>query len=196
MTDKEEKSLVNKGRLQGFLITFVVMTVIFVIIGAFVALFVIGTEKFNGSFIYGKPSDSIIDKHTEQKIEMLQSIIEKNYLSDYTKEDLENGMYKGLMEGLDDPYSVYYTDEEYDELTEDSEGVFEGIGAYLTQNPDTMVVTVTRPIPDSPAEKAGILAGDEIVEVDGEDIVGDDLNVTVAKIRGEAGSKVKIGVKR
>jgi carboxyl-terminal processing protease len=59
-----------------------------------------------------------------------------------------------------------------------------------------MVVTVTRPIPDSPAEKAGILAGDEIVEVDGEDIVGDDLNVTVAKIRGKAGTKVKIGVKR
>ena len=196
MNDKEIKSLVNKGRLQGFIITFAIMMIIFILAGVGFAFMMIGSDKFNSSLLYGKPSDSIIDKHTEQKLDTLQSIIEKNYLSDYTKEDLENGLYKGLMEGLDDPYSVYYTKEEYDELTEDSEGVFEGIGAYLSQNPETTVVTVTRPIPDSPAEKAGILAGDILVEVDHENVEGDDLNITVAKIRGKAGTKVNIGVKR
>lgn len=196
MNDKEIKSLVNKGRLQGFVITFAVMMVLFIMAGIVVAFAMIGSGKFNSSLLYGKPSDSIMDKHTEQKLDTLQSIIEKNYLSDYTREDLENGLYKGLMEGLDDPYSVYYTKEEYDELTEDSEGVFEGIGAYLSQDPETKVVTVTRPIPDSPAEKAGILAGDIIVEVDRENVEGDDLNITVAKIRGKAGTKVNIGLKR
>lgn len=196
MTEREEKSLVNKGRLQGFIITFSIMMILFILAGAGVVFWMVGSEKFNASMLYGKPSDSVIDKHTEQKLGTLQSIIEKNYLSDYSREDLENGLYKGLMEGLDDPYSVYYTEEEYDELTEDSEGVFEGIGAYLSQNPDTKVVTVTRPIPDSPAEKAGILAGDILVEVDHENVEGDDLNITVAKIRGKSGTKVNIGVKR
>lgn len=196
MTEREQKSLVNKGRLQGFIITFAIMMALFIGAGVLLAIMALGGGGFNSALLYGRPSDSLIDKHTEQKLDTLQSIIENNYLSEYTTEDLENGLYKGLMEGLNDPYSVYYTEEEYNELTEDSEGVFEGIGAYLSQNPDTKVVTVTRPIPDSPAEKAGILAGDVIVEVDHENVEGDDLNITVAKIRGKAGTKVNIGIKR
>lgn len=196
MIDKENKSLINKGRLQGFIVTFAVMMILFVITGIVVAFMMIGSGKFSPSLLYGKPSDSIIDKATEQKLNTLQAIIEKNYLSDYTDEDLENGLYKGIMDGLGDPYSVYYTEEEYKELTEDSEGIFEGIGAYLSQNPDTKVVTISRPIPDSPAEKAGLLTGDILVEVDHENVEGDDLNITVAKIRGKAGTKVNIGIKR
>ena len=194
--DNETKRLVNKGRLQGFIVTFVVMLIIFLIVGGIFIFAMIGSGSFNYGLFYGKPSDSIVDDEAEDKIETLQSIIEKYYLNEYSREDMQNGLYKGLLESLGDPYSVYYTEEEYSEMTEDSEGVFEGIGAYLSQDPDTMVVTVTRPIPDSPAEKAGILAGDIIVEVDEENVEGDDLNITVAKIRGKAGSKVKIGVKR
>lgn len=196
MDEKEKKSLVNKGRLQGFLLTFVIMSILFVIIGGLAGLAIIGAGKFDIGLLYGKPKASVLDKKTESKLDTLQAIIEQEYLNDYTQDDLRDGMYKGLLEGLDDPYSVYYTEEEYNELTEDSEGVFEGIGAYLTQNPDTKVVTVTRPIPDSPAEKAGILAGDILVEVDHENVEGDDLNITVAKIRGKAGTRVNIGVKR
>lgn len=196
MDEKEKKSLVNKGRLQGFLLTFVIMSILFVIIGGLAGLALIGAGKFDIGLLYGKPKASVLDKKTESKLDTLQAIIEQEYLNDYTQDDLRDGMYKGLLEGLDDPYSVYYTEEEYNELTEDSEGVFEGIGAYLTQNPDTKVVTVTRPIPDSPAEKAGILAGDILVEVDHENVEGDDLNITVAKIRGKAGTKVNIGVRR
>lgn len=195
MSDNE-KSLVNKGRLQGFLITFIVMTILFLVVGGIAALALIGSGKFNLGILYGKPSKSVIDKKTESKLDTLQAIIEQEYLNEYTQEDLRDGLYKGLLEGLDDPYSVYYTEEEYQELSEDSEGVFEGIGAYLSQDPDTKVVTVTRPIPDSPAEKAGVKAGDILVEVDHENVEGDDLSVTVAKIRGPAGTKVNIGVRR
>ncbi|MCR5604229.1 MAG: S41 family peptidase [Lachnospiraceae bacterium] len=191
-----EKRLINKGRLQGFVITFVIMLILFVIAAVITGLFMIGSGSFNYSAFYGKPSESIIDDQAENKIETLQSIIEKYYLNEYSKEEMQDGLYKGLLDSLGDPYSVYYTEKEYSEMTEDSEGVFEGIGAYLSQDPETMVVTVTRPIPDSPAEKAGILAGDVIVEVDEENVEGDDLNITVAKIRGKAGTKVKIGVKR
>lgn len=194
--DNNERQLINKGRLQGFVVTFFVMLVIMLVTGGLLFFFMIGSGRFNSSLLYGKPDESILDRHTEKKIETLQNIIEKNYLDEYSREDMQDGLYKGLFESLDDPYSVYYNEEEYSEMTADTEGVFEGIGAYLQQNPETMVVTVSRPIPDSPAEKAGIKAGDIIVEVDGEDVQGDDLNITVAKIRGKKGTKVSIGVKR
>lgn len=196
MNENEQKSLVNKGRLQGFLVTFIVMTILFLIIGGVAALIIFGRGKFDIGLIYGKPEQSVVDKETERKLDTLQSIIEQEYLNEYTQDDLRNGLYKGLLEGLGDPYSVYYTEDEYHALTEDSEGVFEGIGAYLSQDPETRVVTVTKPIPDSPAEKVGILAGDVLVEVDHENVEGDDLSVTVAKIRGKAGTSVNIGVKR
>jgi carboxyl-terminal processing protease len=194
--ENEKKRLINKGRLQGFVVTFIVMLIIFLIAGALMIFALVGSGGMNFGLFYGKPSESIIDNKAEDKIETLQSIIEKYYLNEYSREDMQDGLYKGLLESLGDPYSVYYTEKEYSEMTEDSEGVFEGIGAYLSQDPETMVVTVTRPIPDSPAEKAGILAGDVIVEVDEENVEGDDLAVTVAKIRGKAGTKVKIGVRR
>ncbi|MCR5419798.1 MAG: S41 family peptidase [Lachnospiraceae bacterium] len=194
--DNNEKKIINKGRLQGFIVTFIIMMVIILIVVIIMGLALFGAGSFDAGIVYGKPSETLLDKGTEDKLDTLQAIIEKYYLNDYTTEELQDGLYKGLMEGLKDPYSVYYTKEEYDQMTEDSEGVFEGIGAYLSQDPETLVVTITRPIPDSPAEKAGILAGDVLVEVDGEDVTGDDLNVTVAKIRGKAGTLVNIGVVR
>ncbi|MCR5233565.1 MAG: S41 family peptidase [Lachnospiraceae bacterium] len=194
--DNNEKQLINKGRLQGFVVTFFVMLVIMLVMGGLMFFFMIGSGKFNASLFYGSPDESILDRHTERKIETLQNIIEKNYLDEYNREDMQDGLYKGLFESLEDPYSVYYNEEEYSEMTADTEGVFEGIGAYLQQDPETKVVTVSRPIPDSPAEKAGIKTGDVIVEVDGEDVQGDDLNITVAKIRGKKGTQVNIGVRR
>ncbi len=194
--DNESRNLINKGRVQGFLVTFIVMTVIFLMIMGAYSVVMFSSGRFNHALAFGEPEESVLDAEAEDKLDTLQAIIERYYLNDYTEEDLKNGLYKGLLEGLNDPYSVYYTEEEYDKLTEDSEGVFEGIGAYLSQDPDTMVITVTRPIPDSPAEKAGIKSGDVLVEVDGENVEGDDINITVAKIRGKAGTKVSIGVKR
>ncbi len=188
-----KKKQLKKGRIQGF----VAAIIIIVIISGIRFVSKLGTDLIDiAALRYGTTKNSVIDDKTKKKIDVLTSIIEKNYLEEYDREGLENGLYKGLIEGLGDEYSVYYDEEEYAELTEDSDGVFEGIGAYLTQNAETKVVTVVRPIQGSPAEKAGLLADDIIVEVDGENVVGDDLDVTVSKIRGEAGTTVQIGVKR
>ncbi|MBQ6574577.1 MAG: S41 family peptidase, partial [Lachnospiraceae bacterium] len=73
---------------------------------------------------------------------------------------------------------------------------FEGIGVYLTQDPDTKDIIVVRPIKDSPAQKAGMLADDIVVEVDGEDVAGQDLNLVVSKMRGPKDTMVNVGVKR
>ncbi len=71
-----EKRLLNKGRLQGFVITFVIMLILFVIAAVITGLFMIGSGSFNYSAFYGKPSESIIDDQAENKIETLQSIID------------------------------------------------------------------------------------------------------------------------
>ena len=195
--DREnDKKLLRKGRIQGVIITVIAVTLIVIAVALERLLAGLFSGNFSASLLYGTTKNSLITHETEKKLDVLQAIIERYYLEDYDREELENGLYKGLISGLNDKYSEYYTKEEFEELTKDSEGVFEGIGAYLSQDPDTMIVTVVRPIPGSPAEAVGILTGDIIVEVDGEDVTGDDLNVTVAKIRGKSGTSVKIGVLR
>ncbi len=185
----------NKGIVQGLLIA---LGIIVVGSGIYFAVNAAIMIK-NGSFyskLFGSATSSVLDKEALDKIDTLYSMIEGSYLEDVDKEQIQEGIYKGILESLDDPYSVYYTKEEFAEMMEDTSGTFEGIGAYLTQDPDTKDITVVKPIKDSPAEAAGMLADDIIIEVDGEDVAGQDLNLVVSKLRGPKGTKVKVGVKR
>ncbi|MBO4904336.1 MAG: S41 family peptidase [Lachnospiraceae bacterium] len=185
----------KKGMVQGLLIALLIVVIATVVYAAFS----VTKMLINGSFyskVLGSTSSSHLDKKTIDKIDELYGMIDKTYLKTVDKEQLREGLYKGLLESLDDPYSVYYTEEEFAEMMEDTSGTFEGIGAYLSQDPDSLVVTVVKPIKDSPAEAAGMLADDIVVEVDGEDVKGQDINLIVSKLRGPKGSKVTVGVQR
>ena len=185
----------KKGMVQGLLIALLIVVIATVVYAAFS----VTKMLINGSFyskVLGSTSSSLLDKKTIDKIDELYGMIDKTYLKTVDKEQLREGLYKGLLESLDDPYSVYYTEEEFAEMMEDTSGTFEGIGAYLSQDPDSLVVTVVKPIKDSPAEAAGMLADDIVVEVDGEDVKGQDINLIVSKLRGPKGSKVTVGVQR
>lgn len=188
------KKAKRAGRWQGVIITSAI--VMFIAITVLTVIFI--TKLMNGSMftMLGKSNGSVITKDVKQKADAIKTVIDTYYLDEVNEEDLETGLYRGLVSGLDDPYSTYYSPDEYKEMLDSSEGVYYGIGAYLQQDVDTMYVKVVRPIKDSPAEEAGILADDIIVYVDGEDIQGQDLNLVVSKIRGEAGTKVNIGVAR
>jgi len=189
------KAAKKKGRIQGALITGAIVLFIFVIyIGVNITI-----KLFNGSLyasVLSISTGSLLDKETSKKIDEVYRIIGNTYIEDVDKKTLQEGLIKGMVEALDDPYSVYYNEEEFADMMESSSGTFEGIGAYLSQDPDTLNVKVVRPIKDSPAEAAGILAEDIIVEVDGENIEGQDLNVVVSKVRGPEGTKVDIGILR
>lgn len=148
-----------------------------------------------GVYLYIVGSNgSVIKYSTTQKLSLLEKAIDEYYLreDEISDEALENGMYKGLMSGLGDPYSVYYTKEEYQQLLESTTGEFEGVGVYLSQNPETMEITVVRPLDDTPCDRAGIKAGDILIKVDGEDITGTDLTVVVANVKGPEGSPVTL----
>lgn len=142
------------------------------------------------------PKDLNYDK-IEAKMRLLQNVIYKNYLFDEKETDVEDGIYKGMMSGLGDPYSVYYTADEYKKLTEETSGQYSGIGAVLNQDPDTKISRIVTVFPGSPAEEAGLKPDDILYQVAGKDVSGENLDVLVASyIRGAEGTSVEIKVLR
>lgn len=131
-----------------------------------------------------------------KKIDKLESLIDQYYMNDVKQEDLAEGIYKGLLESLDDPYSCYYTKAEYKALMESSSGVYCGIGASVSQNAKTGVISIVKPFVNSPAYKAGLLPGDILYKVDGVEVTGDDLTEVVSRIKGKEGTKVKLIIYR
>lgn len=130
------------------------------------------------------------------KLELLEYLIELCYMNEVSTEELQTGVYKGLLQGLGDPYSCYYTAEEYNDMMESATGVYCGIGAVVQQNVKTMLITIVKPYVDGPAYNAGMLPGDVIYMVDGVDVSGMDINSVVAMMKGEAGTVVKVTVVR
>lgn len=126
------------------------------------------------------------------KVKQIENIINENFLFDVDQSQVEEYIYKGIMAGLGDPYSTYYTEEEFSALMEDIEGVYYGIGVQASQSYETMESTIVQVYENSPAEEAGLKKGDIIYEVNGENVQAQDLNEIVSKIKGEEGTTVHL----
>lgn len=157
-----------------------------------------------GGFILGNNMQAVPGASTEEqaadrrilkKINLYREAIQSDYLFPYKKEDLEAGIYKGLFWGLKDPYSEYYTAEEYKRLMEDTTGKFAGVGLVITAGEDNLI-TVVSPIANTPAAKAGLKAGDKIVEVDGQAYAGKELQEATEHMRGKPKTSVELTVQR
>ncbi len=130
------------------------------------------------------------------RLDALDAEIRENfYTTDIDDEVLMDSMLKGYVEGLGDPYSTYLTDEELEENRENSAGHFVGIGVSVLQSTTENTVLVKEVMPDSPAEKAGILAGDYIIRVN-DLLVADGAEKATDAIRGLSGTEVTITVLR
>ncbi|MBO7632696.1 MAG: S41 family peptidase, partial [Lachnospiraceae bacterium] len=117
------------------------------------------------------------------------------YMGDIDYDKAMEGIYSGLIDSLGDPYTVYFSAEEYKSFTESTNGNYAGVGSTVTTNADGNSEFV-KPFKDGPAYKAGILPGDIICEIEGEDALGMNLDTVVSKIRGEAGTEVHIKIYR
>lgn len=138
----------------------------------------------------------LLDSEAVDKIEELSDNMELYYYEDYDEDDIRDSMYAGVMEGLGDPYSVYYTAEEYADQQLSTSGVYYGIGAGLSQDPETMQVTITKVYEGTPSEEAGLKKDDILVKVDSTEAVSEDVNDLVQKIRGEEGTTVHLQIYR
>ncbi|PWM54478.1 MAG: peptidase S41 [Clostridiales bacterium] len=137
----------------------------------------------------------LLHKDEVFKFAYIANLIKSNFLFEYQTDDLIEGAITGMVEALDDPYSVYMDKDTTEQMYESNAGVFGGIGIYATLNDDGRVI-VSSPIKDGPSEKAGIEAEDIIYAVDDQSTEGMDLDTVVAMMRGEVGTEVKITVKR
>ena len=127
------------------------------------------------------------------KLEKLYQTVTANYYKDVDPKALEVGMYKGLFSGLNDVYSTYMTKEEYEAWKASALGEFEGIGVTFAQD-DNGKFVILNTIDGSPAQKAGLTAGDIIIKVDGKEFT--DSETLGTAIRGDAGSKVEVTYQR
>lgn len=140
----------------------------------------------------GKLSDAVADK-----IDTLEYMIERYYYKDdISREDLENGIYQGLMDAVGDPYTSYFNASDFSIFMEQTTGAYYGIGAYVAQDTERNYPKINSPIPGSPAEEVGLRPNDIIYEVDGVSTYGMDLDKVVSLIKGEEGTTVRITVYR
>lgn len=160
--------------------------------------FVLGGLYFHDyihSFIGNTPLSS--SSFETKALQNVYSFLQDKYLYPdqiNDKKDTELGSVKGLVNSLDDPYTVYFSKDEYNSFQENLEGKFEGIGAEIGLKEEKLIIVT--PIDGTPANKAGLLPGDEIVAINGESTTGLSVEKAVTKIRGEKGTEVKLEIAR
>lgn len=141
-------------------------------------------------------SSEVTDESHQNKKDYIKKIISAYYIDEVTDEDYRLAELRALLDSLGDPYSCYYTQEEFAELLESSNGIYSGIGAMVSQNSTTGIITIVKPFVDGPAFKAGLLPGDIIYKVEDKEVTGMDLSSVVSMMKGEEGTKVVIEIVR
>lgn len=138
----------------------------------------------------------LLNDYTAAKIGVIEETIDEYFLEEANRSQLENGIYEGMMMALEDPYSEYYSVEELKELQMSTEGIYYGIGAYISKAATDEFCTISGVIEDTPAQEADLRAGDIIYEVDGISAQGMETTEVVALIKGEEGTEVVLTLVR
>ena len=157
-----------------------------------------GLETFVGNLIISMPKISEDEEESvlNDKIFEIQQKLDELYIGEYDKDKLVEGALEGYVAAVGDEYTEYLNAEEIQALEEDVNGSYVGVGLYIAQNTQTNEIIVVGVIEDSPAHKAGILAGDIIKKIDGDEYKGEQLTQASNRMKGIAGTKVKLTVER
>ena len=135
-----------------------------------------------------------LQKYAE--MDELVQVVEAYYYQEPNVDAMIENAERGLLYGLEDPYTYYYSPEEYAALWESDEGQYAGIGIQLTGSMETYLCTIMRVFTGSPAEAAGLLKGDTLVKVEDLEVTTYSMQEAVDIMRGQVGDKVKVQVKR
>ncbi len=178
----------KNGFLKGFISGLVVMLIV---VGIFAGIFTIYriTSKYIGltTTEYGS---------IDSKIEEIKEQLEANYFEEVDPEKLKEEAFKGYVDGLGDPYTVYFTKDEFDSFKEETDGSYEGIGAYIGYGDTKEELIIISPMKGSPAEQAGLEALDRILKVDGEEVSGMTIEALVKLIKGPKNTTVTLTLLR
>jgi carboxyl-terminal processing protease len=185
----------NKGFLTGMLVT------LGIVLGAVLVYFVFFHDVLKNSSNTGNQSsvsatgDEDYDTFINTENAIMKIVNEKFY-KEVDAETMYRGAYSGILASLEDPYACYYSKEEYQAMTETTNGEYVGIGCYVAVQKDSNDITVVSVIKGSPAEKAGMLANDILVKVEDTEVNGTNMDYALSLIKGPVGTKVAVTVKR
>ena len=146
---------------------------------------------FNSNFSYSENSDELY-----KKIDLFSEVLEKikdDYVEDINQADVMDAAINGVLQSLD-PYSSYMNPEMFENMETETKGAFGGLGIEVGM--EAGVVKVISPIDGTPASKAGIKAGDYIIEIDGMQVQGKTLMEAVALMRGPVGKPIELTIRR
>ncbi|ONI38224.1 peptidase S41 [Candidatus Epulonipiscium fishelsonii] len=131
-----------------------------------------------------------------EKMDAIEQILEESYVGEINPQKMEEGIYKGFVSGVGDPYTSYFTPEEFEDFMSQTRGIYVGIGVQMTIDKTDNNITIVEVFPDSPAEKAGILPKDKIIGAAGSPLTGDDFDLAPELITGEEGTSVVVKIYR
>ena len=172
-----------KTFLKGFLSGMLALAAILVCVAA-----------FDGSYNVSRNADMY---PVFAKMQQIQKLVDDKFYFEQDAVAVADGVYKGMVFGLDDQYSYYLNPYEYKQYLRSLQGNYTGIGASVTQDADTLLITVKSVEPDGPAAQAGMREGDVIVAVDGADVTQTSLeNLIYDHIMGDVGTQVVVTVER
>lgn len=157
--------------------------------------YLVGSRAANGQTAGTAKEQNAEKPISLDAIERVWKALQKSYINQpVDQQKAVYGAIQGMVESLDDPYTVFFTPDESKSFREEIGGVFEGIGAEIGMKNDQLMVIA--PLPGSPAEKAGLKAGDKIVQIDDASTQGVNLDEAVKKIRGAKGTNVTLVLSR
>lgn len=164
-------------------------------VGVAVTLVVTGTGFAGYQKIMFPKGSALSDTKTVQKLNYLESLINEEYLEEKEEDSLREGLYAGIMSGLNDPYSTYYTAEQYKELNTSNEGSYVGIGAVL-QNDKDGGAKIVQLYEGGSGEQAGLKKGDVLKAIDGEDVTEKETSDIASMIRESDKDSVTLTIQR
>ena len=190
--EQEKEYRVNKQKVLTNAIS-ISIGIVFSVIVLFALYTIIKPQLSSSSTL----TSEVFTQEQLQRLEESAKIIEEDYLYDYDTDKMMDGAIEGMVNSLENPYTYYETEEEYQEsLNSGANSQYYGIGVHLTYDQDNDAIRVLGNVPDSPAEAAGIQAGDVIKQVDDLVITLDTYMDGVNAIKGEEGTSVRLTILR
>lgn len=200
--DQEEKDRKKNSHIRGF--------VSGLIFGVFISALVVGGIYITRNLFYliqlrseqtsadsGSSDGSVINTETLKKMKTIEEVINSYYYGDaVSAQELQDGIYKGMVTALNDPYSEYYTKEELEDTLNSNQGISYGIGAYISLSEEMNAAMISGVMEGTPAEEAGLREGDIIYKVDEKETMGLSVTQVVSLVKGQENTTVHLTIYR
>lgn len=182
--------------MKKLIIVGIIVLSLILLLGSFLSGFVVGGIYYSNKTLSSPPQleEKVSSNHKLDLIEEVLYQVRALYVEKPKEEKLINGAVDGLLKALNDPYTRYLRKKAYHDFQEQTSGHFGGVGIELGMRDDKL--TVVAPIKNTPAERAGVQAGDVITAIDARSTKGMSIEEAVKLIRGEPGTKVTLSLQR